>query len=194
MSETSSGDLRKPSRPSAAPGFTSDSERLDWLRRIYYSLDGRWYLKLRERTDPSFAQEVDEDVCRSIGAAQVRAWRDLTGAASIDDCRTLGQFVRDVLDTLYGDHREVINVLRDEPGCWEMQHIRCAIFEMGQAAGYAEDAVPGKLPGCGGILALAHGWVREAGPFRVAQRPASGPPHGVACRYVFALGAGEPTD
>jgi hypothetical protein len=168
-----------------SPGLSDTEAQLAWLRQAYYGLDGRWYLKLREHSDAETAQVVDEAVCRSLGRLHVRAWRDLAGVDAIDDCRTFGRFVLDVLDTLYGDHRSAVRVVTDQPDLWEMQHTRCTIFDMGTAAGYAESPTPGALPGCRGILALYEGWVHEAGPFDVLQAPASGPPHGVACRYSF---------
>ncbi len=171
--------------PGPPGGLTDDAHRLAWLRDAYFGVDGRWYLKVRERTDAATAQETDEAVMRSLGRLHVRSWQRLTGVEEISDCRVLGRFVQDVLDVLYGDHRSAITTVRSEADCFEMRHVRCMIFEMGVAAGYEEDPVPGALPGCGGIRALAEGWARAAGDFVVEQRPASGAPHGVACHYVF---------
>lgn len=165
-------------------GLGDDRARLAWLRQAYYGLDGRWYLKVRDRRGAGEAQEIDEDVCRSLGRLHVRVWCELTGVDRIEDCRTLGRFVRDVFDSLYGSWEDAFEVVRDEPDVWELRHRRCTIFDMGAAAGYGT-AVPGELPGCGGIRALYEGWVRAAGGFTVEQLPAPGEPHGVACRYVF---------
>ncbi len=166
-------------------GLETDAARLAWLRQAYYGVDGRWYLKVRDRFGPQIAQEIDEDVNASLGRLHVRTWLELTGRSAIDDCHVLGRFVCDVFDVLYGSWADAFEVLRDDAGVWEMRHIRCTIFDMGVAAGYEEHPVPGQLPGCGGIRALYGGWCRAAGPFRVEQLPAAGEPHGVACRYVF---------
>jgi len=169
-------------------GMTED-QRLRWLRQAYYGLDGRWYLKTRQRYSAEAAQEIDEDVCRSLGRLHLRNWLVLTARQGVADCRVLGRFVLDVLTTLYDDVAAAVRVTRDEPGVWEMQQVRCTIFDMGLAAGagstdYAE-AVPGALPGCRGVLALYSGWVVAAGQFTVEQRPAAGGTHGVQCRYTF---------
>lgn len=168
-----------------ANGLQDDRARLAWLRQAYFGLDGRWYLKVRERTDAATAQEVDEDVTNSLGRLHVRVWQSLTGVASISDCQVLGNFIRDVFDVLYGDHRDAIRVVRDAHDRFEIQHVSCAIFDMGVAAGYEDDPVPGLLPGCGGIAALVRGWVDQAGDFDVEQLPALAEGGGVACRYVF---------
>ena len=170
-------------------GLDDDAARLAWLRQAYYGLDGRWYLKLRERTDPTFAQEVDEAVTNSLGRLHVRAWRELTGVSRIDDCRTLGRFVRDVFDVLYDGHQHAFQVVSDTSDRFEMQHVSCAIFDMGAAAGYDAQPVPGQLPGCGGIRALVEGWAEEAGPFEVEQRPGVDDDGRLACRYLFTRSA-----
>ncbi|MGE3622135.1 MAG: hypothetical protein AB7L84_16900 [Acidimicrobiia bacterium] len=172
-----------------ADGLRDDGERLAWLRQAYYGVDGRWYLKVRDRWGPEAAQEVDEAAMASLGRLHLRAWLELTGRQHVDDCRVLGRFVLDVLDTLYGSAADAVRVVRDEPDVWEMAHVRCTIFDMGAAAGFTP--VPGALPGCGGILALYGGWVAAAGPaFSVDQVPAPGGDHGVACRYAFRLNPG----
>lgn len=164
-------------------GLADDRARLAWLRQAYYGVDGRWYLKVRDRWGADAAQDVDEDAMRSLGRLHLRVWLELTGRERVEDCTVLGRFVLDVLDTLYGSAADAVRVVRSEPDVWEMEHIRCTIFDMGNAAGFA--AVPGALPGCGGIRALYSGWVAAAGPFTVQQLPSAGEPHGVACRYVF---------
>lgn len=166
-------------------GLEDHAARLEWLRRAYYGVDGRWYLKLRDRYGPEVAQVVDEEVSRSLGRLHVRTWLELTGHDQIADCRVLGRFVCDVFDVLYGSWSDAYEVLRDEPTVWEIRHLRCTIFDMGVAAGYSTDPTPGDLPGCKGIMALYDGWCSAAGGFTVEQVPVAGGAHGVSCRYVF---------
>lgn len=163
-----------------------------WLRQAYFGVDGRWYLKVRERTDATFAQEVDEAVMRSLGRLHVRVWRELSGVASIADCTVLGRFVRDVFDVLYGDHDRAFRVVEESPTRFVLRHVSCAIYDMGVAAGYEPDPAPGRLPGCGGIRALVSGWATEAGPFSVEQRPALDEDGGIGCHYVFSATASDP--
>lgn len=162
-----------------------DRTRLAWLRQIYYALDGRWYLKTRDRFGPEVAQEVNEEVVASVARAQLRVWQELAGVERIEDCRVLGRFVLDVLDILYGSWRDAVEVVADGPDEWAMRHVACTIFGMGVAAGYQEAPLPGALPGCGGIRVMARAWAAAAGPFTAEQVPALSPSGGVACRYVF---------
>lgn len=166
-------------------GFQSDDVRLAWLRQAYYGVDGRWYLKVRDRYGTEVAQVVDEEVNASLGRLHLRTWLELTGRDEITDCQVLGRFVSDVFDVLYGSWSDAYEVLRSEPDVWEIRHLRCTIFDMGVAAGYMEHPTPGHLPGCKGILALYGGWCRAAGDFTVEQVPVAGGTHGVSCRYVF---------
>ena len=128
---------------------------------------------------------MNDEVAASVARAQVRVWRELAGVERIEDCRMLGHFVLDVLDILYGSWRDAVEVVADGPDEWAMRHVACTIFDMGVAAGYEDDPVPGALPGCGGIRALARGWAEAAGGFTVEQVPAFSPSGGVACSYVF---------
>lgn len=164
-----------------------DHAQLAWLRQVYFALDGRWYLKTRERFGAAVAQEVNDAVIASLGRVQLRAWRELTGVERFEDCRSLGRFVLDVLDVLYGSWRDAVEVVTDRPDEWAMRHTACTIFDMAVAAGYEETPRPGALPGCGGLRALTGAWVAAAGPFTVEQLPALSPAGGVACRYVFRL-------
>jgi hypothetical protein len=166
-------------------GLNDDRQRMAWLRRAYYGLDGRWYLKVRERFGGSDAQDVDEQVCASLGRLHVRAWKQIAAVESIDDCRTLGRFVRDVFDVLHDDPDATITAVQDEPAVFEFRQDRCTIFDMALAAGYDTNPRPGRLPGCAGVLALYQGWVSEAGEYAVEQHPQAGGEHGVRCRYVF---------
>lgn len=109
-------------------GLDDDAKRLAWLRQAYFGLDGRWYLKVRERTDAVAAQEVDEAVTNSLGRLHVRIWQSLTGVEHVTNCRVLARFVRDVLDVLYGDHTEAIRVVHETDVRFEIQHVSCAIF------------------------------------------------------------------
>lgn len=174
-------------QPDPGTGRLDTAGQLAWLRQAYFGLDGRWYLKLRQRTDAALAQEVDEDVTRSLARLHVRAWKGLAGVTEIVDCRELGRFVRDVFDALYGDHTRAIRFVREEPNMLEWRHVGCRIFEMGAEAGYETAPIPGELPGCGGLRAMAQGWAEAAGGFEAEQRPATGPPRGVACHYLFTL-------
>ncbi|MFV0315865.1 MAG: hypothetical protein ACK5O2_02750 [Microthrixaceae bacterium] len=170
-----------------------DPARLEWLRQAYYGLDGRWYLKLRERLGPEVAQEVDEAVCDSLGRLHLRTWLELTDRSSISDCVELGEFVLDVLGLLYGSGELPVEVVESTPNRWVMEHLRCTIFEMGAAAGYSDAGpVPGQLPGCGGIRALYSSWATAAGNFEVRQLARVGEDRPLACRYEFVTAEAHP--
>lgn len=181
-------DPSPPEHPDA-PRHLDDRGKLAWLRAAYFGLDGRWYLKLRGRTDPSFAQEVDEAVTSSLGRLHVRVWQELVGVEQIDDAITLGRFVQDVFDILYGDHRRAVRIVEADADRLCFQHVRCTIFDMGVAAGYDDDPRPGQLPGCRGVRVLLEGWAAEAGGFVVDQQPALDEQGRVACRYVLERSA-----
>lgn len=185
MSEGAGADVGETGIEPSIDALLDAETRLAWLRRIYYALDGRWYVKTRDRFGPEIAQEVNEDVVGSLARTQVRVWCELTGVDRIEDCRMLGRFVLDVLDTLYGSWRDAVTIVVDGPDEWAMRHVNCTIFEMGLRAGYDEDPLPGTLPGCGGIRVMAQAWASAAGDFTAEQRPALSPEGRVACRYVF---------
>lgn len=173
-------------------GFADDADRLAWLRRAYYGLDGRWYLKVRDRLGPTTAQEIDEAVCRSLGRLHLTTWLELTGRSTVEDCAVLGRFVLDVFDTLYGDWRDAFDITASTPDRFEIRHRRCVIFDMGAAAAFTDGpARPGELPGCAGIRELFRGWVDAAGRYTVSQKPSQDETGRPSCRYTFSLRSGD---
>jgi len=173
------------------PGATAlgDDAVSEYLRRIYFALDGQWYLKSRAQFGPRVAQEVDELVCASLARIQLKTYCELTGS-TVEDLDAFGGFVVGLLDALYGDHRDAVEVLQRDPDAFVMRYHTCTVFSMGRAAGF--EGLPGELPGCGGILAMSASWAEAAG-FVLERLPAPAPtddaarPH-VACVYRFTRG------
>jgi hypothetical protein len=161
-----------------------DPERTrEMLARIYFALDGQWFLKVRDRFGEDEARDLNEAMCGSLARIQVRSYRDLTGDNGTD-ARALGRFVRVIHDVLYGDHRDAFEVKVDAPDEFTLRYHRCQIWEMGQRAGYDADPQPGLLPGCAGILTMASAWGAAVGGHVLERAP--GLDEGrVACLYSW---------
>lgn len=177
MSE-SPAEFRLPSRP-----LDRDAER-EFLAHIYFALDGQWFLKVRDAVGDEAARDLNEHMCAALARIQLRAFLRLTGFDGVRDARDLGRFVVAIHDALYGDYTTAFEITVDTPDVFEIKYTSCQIWDMGNRAGYAEEAEPGDLPGCAGILAMASGWAAAAGNYVLERNPGLRDGN-VACVYRF---------
>jgi hypothetical protein len=149
----------------------------------WFSHDGQWFLKLKDRFGLETAMELNEAAVHAMGKIEARRIRELTGIGELNDCRGFTRF----METLWalrgvpdGGHR-VISV---DPDHLELAFSRCLIAEMATAAKIEAMGV-GNFPGCRGFRRRIHGWgliLSSQYDFIDEERPGE-PGSGVVCYH-----------
>ena len=128
-----------------------------FLDACWFSHDGQWFLKVKERFGLAAAMELNEAAVHAMGKIEARRIRELTGIGEVDDCMGFARFFETfrVLRGIPDGHGwHIVSV---DPDHLEMAAPRCFIAEMAVAA-KMEGMGVGEFPGCRGVRRRIRGW------------------------------------
>ena len=178
----------------ADPGFAKRFAAL--VLACWFSHDGQWFLKAKDRWDLPTAMALNEQVAEAMGKIHARRVRELVGLGPVDDCVQLAHVLpllhplfflsacdgfaslepfQDAFRGVSGLAPGVVRIVCADPDQLEFDFPRCILADMAHSASI--DAPAGALPGCRGLTR----WIRGLG-------------RGLSARYDFVHEerAGEP--
>lgn len=170
----------------AVPPFEYDqSQVVRFLDAGWWSHDGQWFLKTKDRFGPEVAMELNEAAARALGKIEMRRLRKLLGLSDVNDCEGFARLlatlwaIREAPDQLVYRHVS--------PDRLEVGRRYCRIFEMAQAAGMEGMGIGG-LPGCRGFRARLSGWsevLSREYEFLVAEERTGDPVEQIVCEHTI---------
>ncbi len=150
----------------------------------WFSHDGQWFLKVKERFGLETAMELNEAAVHAMGKIEARRIRELTGMGEVNDCIGLARFF-ETFRALRGiPPGEGWRIVSAESDRLELAAPRCFLAEMAAAAKMEEMGV-GNFPGCRGFRRRVQGWglvLSSRYDFIDAERPGE-PGSGFVCRH-----------
>ena len=156
----------------------------------WFSHDGQWFLKVKDRFGLEAAMELNEAAVHAMGKIEARRIRELTGIAEIEDCIGFARFM-ETFWALRGVprgegmmHGGTVRIVSVDANHLEFTLARCMIAEMATAAKMEAMGV-GNFPGCRGFRCRIQGWglaVSSQYDF-VDEERAGEPGSGMVCRH-----------
>jgi len=128
-----------------------------FLDACWFSHDGQWFLKVKDRFGLETAMELNEAAVHAMGKIEARRIRELTGIGAVNDCIGFARFLETFLalrGVPPGGGTRIASVDADHV---ELAWSRCGIAEMAAAA-QMDGAGVGNFPGCRGFRRRIHGW------------------------------------
>lgn len=144
----------------------------------WFSHDGQWFLKAKDRWDLPTAMALNEQVAEAMAKIHARRVRELVGLGSVDDCVELARVLpllhplfflsacegfaalapfHDAFRRVSGLAPGVVRITCADPDHLEFDFPRCILADMARSASI--DAPAGTLPGCRGLTR----WIRGLG-------------------------------
>ena len=146
-----------------APFPFDPSAAVRFVDSCWFSHDGQWFLKVKDRFGLEAAMELNEAAVHAMAKIEARRIRELTGIGEIDDCVGLARVMQTFWE-LRGMprgqgvmHGSPIGIVSVDPDHLELAFSRCGIAEMATAA-KMEGMGAGNFPGCRGFRRRIHGW------------------------------------
>lgn len=150
----------------------------------WFSHDGQWFLKVKDRFGLEAAMELNEAAVHAMAKIEARRIRELTGLGEVNDCIAFARLVetfRALRGVLPGDGWRIVSV---DPDHLEMAAGRCFLAEMAGAA-KLEGMGVGNFPGCRGFRRRLRGWALALSSqydFIDEERPGD-PGSGIVCYH-----------
>lgn len=150
----------------------------------WFSHDGQWLLKVKDRFGLETAMELNEAAVYAMGKIEARRIRELTGVGEVNDCIGFARFMWTfwaLRGVAPGAAWRIVSV---DPDHIEMVASRCMLAEMATAAKMDGMGV-GNFPGCRGFRRRIHGWgVILSSQYDFIDEECPGEPgSGIVCRH-----------
>ncbi len=130
---------------------------LKFVDGCWFSHDGQWFLKVKDRFGLEAAMELNEAAVRAMAKIEARRIRELTGIGEVSDCIAFARFFA-TFGALRGvPPGEGWRILSVTPDHLEMAAPRCFLAEMAVAA-KMDGMGAGNFPGCRGFRTRIRGW------------------------------------
>lgn len=162
-------------------GRLTDADRVRFLRDCWWSHDGQWFLKARDRFGLDAALDLNEASIESMGRIEMRRLHAMLGAPPVVSAHDLLPLVLEVSALIGLD----VEGEPDGPDAFLVRERSCLVWEMTEAAGLEHVA-----PGCRGSMRRRLGWATALFPReRVEWTRVAGPPEGTdgPCAHRFRL-------
>jgi hypothetical protein len=146
-----------------APFPFDPASAVRFVDACWFSHDGQWFLKVKDRFGLETAMELNEAAVHAMGKIEARRIRELTGIGDIDDCTGFARFLQTFWELrgmspgggmMHGSTMRVVSVDSDR---LELAFSRCPIAEMAMAAKLGAMGI-GNFPGCRGFRRRIQGW------------------------------------
>lgn len=146
-----------------APFPFDPASAVRFVDACWFSHDGQWFLKVKDRFGLETAMELNEAAVHAMGKIEARRIRELTGIGDIDDCTGFARFLQTFWALrgippsegfMPGSAWRIVSVDADH---LEVAVSRCGLAEMAIAAKMGAMGV-GNFPGCRGFRRRIQGW------------------------------------
>ncbi|MBI2555455.1 MAG: hypothetical protein HYV92_13785 [Candidatus Rokubacteria bacterium] len=150
----------------------------------WFSHDGQWFLKVKDRFGLEAAMELNEAAVHAMGKIEARRVRDLTGIGEINDCVGFARFFETFRALRGVSPGEGWRIVSTDPDHLELAAPGCFLAEMAIAA-RMEGMGVGNFPGCRGFRSRIRGWglvLSSQFDFIDEERPGE-PGSGIVCHH-----------
>jgi len=167
-----------------APFPFDPASAVRFVDACWFSHDGQWFLKVKDRFGLEAAMELNEAAVHAMGKIEARRIRELTGIGEVNDCPGFARFMETFWELRGFPAGEWGRIVSVDPDHVELGFPRCLIAEMARAAKMEAMGV-GNFPGCRGFRRRIHGWglVLSSRYDFIDEERAAEPGSGVVCRH-----------
>ena len=150
----------------------------------WFSHDGQWFLKVKDRFGLEAAMELNEAAVHAMAKIEARRILELTGMGEVSDCIGFARFFQTFLALRRVPPDEEWHFLSVTPDHLDMAASRCFIADMATRAKMDGMGV-GNFPGCRGVRSRIRGWgliLSSRFDFIDEERPGD-PGSGIVCYH-----------